>query len=93
MARAPDPLDARRDTGRGFDLEHKIDSAHVDAQLKGRRRDQAANDSGLELVLNQKALLACDGAVMGEHELFPGQLVDPRREPFRKAARVDENDG
>src|SRR5207247_11350128 len=48
--------------------------------------------AGLSLLLDEEALLAGDRSVVRAHELFVGQLVDPRRNALGEPPRVDEND-
>ncbi len=48
---------ARHRLGR-LDLEHEVDRAHVDAELETAGRDQARQRPGLELLLDERALLA-----------------------------------
>src|SRR6185369_6554277 len=45
-----------------------------------------------EVLFDSEALLAGDAAVVGQHELLAGQLVDPLGEPLREPAAVDEDD-
>ncbi len=78
-------LNACRDAGRRFDLQHEVDRTHVDAQLEGGRGDEPAQGSGLELVLDEESLLAGDGAVMRAHEVLLGQLVDACGDPLGQA--------
>ncbi len=92
MTGAAHPLDAGRDAGRRLHLQHEIDRTHVDAELEGRRRHQAAYSAGLQAVFDEQPLLARDRAVMREDQLLARQLVDPRGYAFRQAARVDEHD-
>ncbi len=93
MAGAPDPLDARGDAGRGFDLQHEVHRAHVDAELEGGSCDEPAHAAGLQLVFDEEALFPRYRAMVGAHQLFIGQLVDARGDPLGEAARVDEDDG
>jgi hypothetical protein len=79
------------DFGR-LDLQHEVDGAHVDAELQGRRRHQARQLAGLQLVLDHEPLLARQRPVVRPRDLLLGQLVQPQREPLRAAAVVDEHD-
>ena len=92
MTGAPDALDAGRDTRRGFDLQHQVDRAHVDAELERRRGDEAAKGPCFQLVLDEQSLLARDRPVVRSYEVFARQLVDARRQALRQASRVDEDD-
>jgi hypothetical protein len=68
VAGAADPLQAARDTRRGLHLDDEVDLAHVDAELEARGRDHAAQASGLEVLLDARALLLGDGSVVGACE-------------------------
>ena len=46
------------------DLDDEVDRAHVDAQFQARRGDDATEPAGLEVVLDQLALLLADRAVV-----------------------------
>ena len=92
VARAPDSLDARCDAGRRLDLEHQIDSSHVDAELEGRGGDEPTQGAGFQLILDEQPLLTGDRTVMGPDQVFAGQLVDARSEALGEAPRVDEHD-
>ena len=56
VPRAADPLHAARHRRRRLDLHDEVDRAHVDAQLERRRRDQAADGSGLEPIFDLDTL-------------------------------------
>src|SRR5207302_10017785 len=75
VAGAPDALNARGHAWWRLHLEDQVDSAHVDAELEGGGGDEAAQGAGLELVLDEQALLTRDGPVMRAHEILLGQLV------------------
>src|SRR2546428_251378 len=92
VASASYTLDARGDAGRRLDLQDEVNGAHVDAELEGRGGDEAAQPAGLQLVLDEEALLAGDRSVVRAHELFVGQLVDPRRNALGEPPRDDEHD-
>ena len=72
VAGATDPLQAAADRLRRLDLDHEVDGAHVDSQLQGRRRDQAGKLAGLEHLLDYRALLVGEGAVVGAGDLLQG---------------------
>ena len=80
-------LNARGNAGRCFDLQHQVDRPHVDAELEGRGGDKTAQATCLELVLDEKALLACDRSVVRAN-----QLVDTRCDALGQPPRVDEDD-
>ena len=93
MPGAADALHARRHAGRRFDLDHEVDGAHVDAQLQAAGGDDAPELAGLQRVLDLLALLFGDRAVMGFDQVFFGELVEARGQPFRQPPGVDEHDG
>ncbi len=64
MAGAADALQAASHGLGGFDLDHEVDGAHVDAELQRRRGDQARQLAGLEHLLDDRALLAGQRAVV-----------------------------
>ena len=74
---ATDALQAAGHRRRRLDLDHQIDSAHVDAQLQAGRCDDGAQTSALEVVLDLGALLLADRAVMraGQQRLGPERLT------------------
>ena len=89
----PASAEAARDRLRRLDLDHEVDHAlHVDPQLERRRRDKARDPAGLQLLLDEHALLAREAAVVRPCNLFLGELVQPEREPLGEAAVVDEDD-
>ena len=92
VARAPDALQAARDRLRRLDLDHEVDGAHVDAELEARRRDEARDAAGLQILFDEDALLARERAVMRARDLVVRQLVQSEREPLGEAAVVDEHD-
>ena len=53
-----DPLQPGRDRRRRLDLHDQVDRAHVDAELEAGRRDDRGQPAGLEVLLDQGALLA-----------------------------------
>ena len=91
VARAADPLHARRDRRRRLDLDDQIDGAHVDAELERGRGDDRRELAALQPVLDLLPLLARDRAVVRERDLLPRSLVQRRREPLGQAAAVDED--
>ena len=74
---ATDALQPRRDRRRRLHLHHEVDGAHVDAELEARGRDDAAQPAGLEVGLDERALLFADGAVVGTGEHGLGSPGDP----------------
>ena len=101
VAGAADALQAAGDGLRRLDLQDEVDGAHVDAELQRRGRHEAGQLAGLQQLLDDGALLARERAVVGARDvdawcvvrqLGVGELVEPQCEPFRAAARVDEDD-
>ncbi len=90
---APDALQAARHAAGRLDLHDQIDGRHVDPQLQRAGRDQAAQLPGLQHLLDLLALRARDAAVVGAHQPFARQIVDPLRQPFAQAPAVREHDG
>ncbi len=70
---ATDALQAAGDRRRCLDLDHEVDLAHVDAELERAGRDDAAQASGLQVVLDDRALVLRHGPVVG-----PGEHRDRR---------------
>ena len=77
VAGAADPLQAAADRLRRLDLDHQVDGAHVDAQLQGRRRDEAGKLPGLEHLLDYQALFVGERAVVGSGDLAGGLGTGP----------------
>ena len=69
VAGAADPLQAAGDRLRRLDLDHQVDGAHVDAELQRGGRDQAGQLPGLEQLLDHRALLVGERAVVGAGDL------------------------
>ncbi len=61
---ATDALQAAGDRRRGLDLHDEVDLAHVDAELERARRHHAAEPSGLQVVLDDRALVLRHGTVV-----------------------------
>ena len=89
---AADALQAARDRLRRLDLDHEVDRAHVDAELEARGRDEARDAPGLQVLLDELALLARERAVVRARDLLLRELVQPQREPLGEPAVVDEDD-
>ena len=82
----------RGDGLRRLDLEHEVDRAHVDAELQRRGRHQAGQLARLQLLLDDRALLAGERAVVGAGDVLLRELVEAQREALGAAAVVDEDD-
>ena len=78
VARPADALQPAGHRRRRLHLDHQVDRAHVDAQLQAGGGDDGLEPSGLEVVLDQRALLLADRAVVGL-----GQQRCKRRRPAR----------
>ena len=89
---AADALQAARDRLRRLDLDHEVDRAHVDPELEARRRDEARDAPGLQILLDELALLAGERAVVRPRDLLLRELVQAQREPLGEPAVVDEDD-
>ena len=92
VAGPADPLEPARDRAGGLHLDHEVDGAHVDPELERGRRDDRAEPSLLEGVLDLQTLLAREGAVMRAHEILAGELVQARRESLGQPPGVREHD-
>jgi len=84
-------LKAAGDAGRGFDLNYQIDCAHIDSKFERRCRHQRRQPSRLQIVLDLKTLLACNGSMVRSDDIFASQFIERRCEPFGQSAAIDEN--
>ncbi len=92
MAGAADALHAAGD-GRGrFNLNDKIDGAHVDAELKRGSGDEPAESAEFEAVFDLFALGDGDAAMVCADECFLCEIVDRAGDAFGEAAIVDEDE-
>ena len=102
MARPTDALQPAGDTGRGLDLDDEVDRAHVDAELEAARGDDGGQAAGLQVLLDERALLLADRSVVGAGDRLrirdargdgPGQgdLVHLRGDPLGEAPAVGED--
>ena len=87
-----DALDAAGDAARALDLDDQVDGAHVHPELQAAGGHQAGQAAGLELLLDEQALLAGQAAVVGAGHLLLGQLVEPQGQPLGQPPVVDEHD-
>ena len=78
VAGAADPLQGAGDARRRLDLDDQVDRAHVDAELEAAGRDHAGQPAALEVVLDERALLLGDRAVVGLGDHRPRR---PRLDP------------
>ncbi|VXC15284.1 conserved hypothetical protein [Curtobacterium sp. 8I-2] len=93
-----DALQPARDRGRRLDLDDQVDLAHVDTEFERARRDDAPQPTGLQVVLDDRALVLRHRAVVraGEHRDggvrapaggLPGPADELRRRPFGPLGR------
>ena len=68
-------LKSRRRGERGLDLHHEVHVAHVDPQLQGGRGHHAAQPPGLQVLLDQGALVLGHRTVVRAREHGGGALV------------------
>ncbi len=66
---AADSLQSAGDRLRRLDLDHQVDGAHVDPQLQRRGRDQAGQLPGLQHLLDDRALLMRQRAMVRAGDL------------------------
>jgi len=90
VAGAPDALQPARHRGRGLYLDNEIDGPHVDAELERRGGDERADLPGLQPVLDLRALVPRERAVVGLDEDLARELVQRAGEPLRDPAAVHE---
>ncbi len=99
---ATDALQTAADGTRRLDLDDQIDGTHVDTELEARGGHQCAQDTPLELIFDDDALLACQrtvvrldevAAIGGDDSFRLGQLVEARRHALGQPAGVAEDDG
>ena len=74
VAGAPDPLQPSRHRFRRLDLDHQVNSTHVDSELERGSRDEAGETARLQQLLDDQALLVGKRAVMGTGDLDDTQL-------------------
>ena len=74
VPRTTDPLQPAGHARRGLHLHDEVDRSHVDAELEAAGGHDGGQASGLEVVLDEGALLLADGAVVGtgQHQGRPG---------------------
>ena len=102
VAGAADALQSARDRLGRLDLDHQVDGAHVDAELKRGRGDQARQLPRLEQVLDDDALLARERPVVGTGDLaralprrlglLGGEVVETQGDALGGPAVVDEHE-
>ena len=93
VAGAADALHAAGDRGRGFDLDDEVDGAHVDAEFERGGGAEGFDLAGLELLLDDGALVGGEGAVVGAGDGFAGKIVERAGEALGHLAAVDEENG
>ena len=89
---AADALHAAGNRRWRLDLYDQVDCAHINAQFKGRGRDETPDGAGLQPILDLDALRARERSVMGPDERLARELVQRGRQPLSGAAVVDEDE-
>src|SRR5262249_16846786 len=92
VAGTADALEPPRDGLGRLDLDDEVDGSHVYAQLERAGRDEARQLAALEQLLDKRALLAGERAVVGARDGLIGELVERRGDALGRAAVVDEHD-
>ena len=92
VAAAADALKPAGHRWRRLDLHDEVDRAHVDAELQRGGRDEPAQLSGFQQILDLDALRARDGAVVRADERLAGELIQRAGQPFRQSAAVHEDE-
>ena len=75
VAGAPDALQSAGDRGWSLHLYHQIDCAHVDTEFQAAGGDDAPQPAGLQIVLDEGALVLADAAVVGAGQEWIGSVV------------------
>ena len=84
-------LDATGDAARALHLNHQVNGAHVHAQFERRGGHQRGDAPGLQVLLDDGALLARQRAVVGARDVLLGQFVQAQREALGRPAVVHED--
>jgi len=92
VAATANALQAARHRGRRFDLHDEIDRAHVDAELERGGRDEGAQRSRLEQVLDFDPLRPRDRPVVRSDECFAGEIVQGAGQALGEPPAVHENE-
>ena len=93
MSGAANPLHPAGDRGRSFNLDDEIDRAHVDAEFESGGGAEGFDLAGLQLLLNDGALIGGERAMMSAGDRFAGQIVQRTGETLGDLAAVDEENG
>ena len=88
VAGASDALQAGRRARRSLDLDHEVDRTHVDAELEAAGGHDAAEDAGLQLLLDLRALLLRDRPVVGLREHRVRSRADTGLSHHRRGDRL-----
>ena len=92
MAGAADALHAAGDRGRRFDLDDKVDGAHIDAQFERRGGAEGFDLARLQLLFDHGTLVGGERAVMSAGHRLAGKIVQRTGQALRHLAAVDEED-
>jgi hypothetical protein len=91
VARAPDPLQERREAPGRADLADELDGTDVDAQLERGRRHEDLQVPRPEPRLQLEPPVLREAAVMRRHAVLAHALGEQMGEPLGEPARVDED--
>ena len=93
--RVPGAANALHAAGHGrrrLDLDDEVDSAHVDAEFKRRCGAESLDLAGLQLLLDHRALVGGQRAVVGAGDRLTGKVVERTGQALGHLAAVDEED-
>ena len=103
MAGPSDPLQAAGDAGGRLDLDHEVDVTHVDAEFEAAGGDDRRQQSGLQVLLDDRPLLVAHRSVVrpGDghriaarlNRALGGDLVDLRGDALGQSSAVGEDEG
>ena len=92
VAGAADALQTSRDRAGRLDQDDQVHCTHVDAELERAGRDESAQLTGLQLLLDGAALFLRETAMMRTHQLLSCLLVQALSEPLAEAATVHKDE-
>ncbi len=93
MSRATDSLEEAADLVGRTELHYMVDDPDIDPELEGRGRDQGSKLPVAKRALRLLAHLAGEGTVVDRDREVRGEEVEAGREPLRRGARIDEDEG
>src|SRR5690348_8818892 len=85
VPRAADALQAARHGLRRLHLDDEVDGTHVDAELERRGGDETRDAPGLQVLLDDDALLARERSMVRARHLLLRELVQTEREPLGRS--------